>query len=202
VPAIAISAQGNIRAHFRYRGPAGDSSCQVSSFWQLDEKVFADGKCLTALTAASPLLEMAELIAMRFSRSIAYAIDTTLRIARQHSACPIPCKLLAKESGLPERFLLQVLRPLVRSGVLRSSRGTKGGYRLARQPNQISILQIVQSFDNPLQTRLPITHGVHFVERKLLLAALRSASDAAGDRLGRVTIADLMVEATTVDRQP
>jgi len=129
---------------------------------------------------------------MKCSRTIAYAIDAIVRIARQDAAHPIPCSHLAKQGQLPPRFLLQVLRSLVNSGVLRSIRGTDGGYLLARPPNQISILNVVQAFDNALDSSIPATSGVQFEARVKLLATLRQASAAASEQLHRLTIADIM----------
>jgi Rrf2 family protein len=129
---------------------------------------------------------------MKVSRTIAYAIDATVRIAREDAKHPIPCSHLARVGQLPERFLLQVLRCLVNNGVLRSSRGVDGGYALARRPEDITILQIVKAFDNPLESSIPPTNGVQYDARTKILAALRLASSAAAEQLQRLTIADLM----------
>jgi Rrf2 family protein len=136
---------------------------------------------------------------MKCSRTIAYAIDATVRLAREDARHPIPCSHLAREGQLPDRFLLQVLRSLVNSGVLRSARGVEGGYYLARPPNQISLLQIVNAFDNPMETSMPPMHGVQFDARSRILSTLRQASRAACDQLARLTIADLIDSAGAGD---
>jgi Rrf2 family protein len=51
---------------------------------------------------------------------------------------------------MPERFLLQILRNLVTHGVLRSTRGVKGGYTLLKVPEKISLLEIVEAVDGPV----------------------------------------------------
>jgi Rrf2 family protein len=48
---------------------------------------------------------------------------------------------------MPERFLLQILRSLVTSGILRSTRGVEGGYCLKRPPEQISLLEIIEAVE-------------------------------------------------------
>jgi Rrf2 family protein len=68
---------------------------------------------------------------------------------------PIPSHLVAQAQGIPERFLLKVLLPLVSAGVLRSLKGPNGGYQLARTPREISLLDIVEAIDGPI--RAPIT---------------------------------------------
>jgi Rrf2 family protein len=93
---------------------------------------------------------------------------------------------------MPERFLLQILRVLVNGGVLRSTRGAEGGYCLARPPNQISILQIVEAFDSPLEVSMPAIAGFPAGARNRVLATLRDASQAAREQLQKLTIADLL----------
>lgn len=61
---------------------------------------------------------------------------------------------------MPERFLLQVLRTLVNEGLLKSTRGVDGGYRLAKPASQISLLDIVEAVDGPIQPELPQIAGL------------------------------------------
>jgi Rrf2 family transcriptional regulator, cysteine metabolism repressor len=137
---------------------------------------------------------------MKLTRTIAYAIHATVLLARGERNVPIPCSQLAREGGLPERFLLQVLRNLVNRGVLHSTRGVDGGYYLARPPTHISILQIIEAFENPLDTSMPALAGMSSEGRALILAKLRHASDAARYELQKLTIADLISTANNYER--
>ena len=99
---------------------------------------------------------------------------------------------------MPGRFLLQVLRSLVTHGVLSSHRGIDGGYVLARPADQITLFDIVEVFDNSLDTHIP---GVEFLlpqVRAKILAALREASAAERDELRKLTIADLLLAAEEI----
>jgi Rrf2 family protein len=53
---------------------------------------------------------------------------------------------------MPERFLLQILRVLVTHGILKSTRGVEGGYSLSRSPEAISLLEVIEAIDGPLET--------------------------------------------------
>lgn len=53
---------------------------------------------------------------------------------------------------MPERFLLQILRNLVTHGILRSTRGVDGGYSLVRQPDDISLLEIIEAIEGPIDS--------------------------------------------------
>jgi Rrf2 family transcriptional regulator, cysteine metabolism repressor len=129
---------------------------------------------------------------MKVSRTIAYAIHATLQLAGGERDVPIPCSKLASEGQMPERFLLQILRSLVTHGLLRSTRGVDGGYCLARSPEQITLRDIVESFDNPLNPSVPMLEGLSAELRKRVLATLTSASSAAHQELGKLTMADLL----------
>jgi Rrf2 family protein len=92
---------------------------------------------------------------------------------------------------MPERFLLQILRSLVTHGLLRSTRGVEGGYCLARPPEQISLRDIVESFDHPLTPSVPQLGGVTPEVCKRLMTTLSHASSSALQELEKLTIADL-----------
>ena len=71
---------------------------------------------------------------MKYSMTIAYAIQATVLVADKRSETPVSCAQIAQEGQMPERFLLRVLRGLVSAGILRSTRGSDGGYSLTRPP--------------------------------------------------------------------
>jgi len=128
---------------------------------------------------------------MKLSRTIAYAIHATLQLAGEEPDVPIPCSQLAAEGRMPERFLLQILRSLVTRGLLRSTRGVDGGYCLARPADQISLRDIVETFDNPLNPAIPAMDALSPEVRKRILASLHGASAAAHNELAKLTMADL-----------
>jgi Rrf2 family protein len=88
---------------------------------------------------------------MKISRTVGYALQATLQLAQTRSPAPVPCSQLAAEGKMPERFLLQVLRSLVTHGILRSTRGVEGGYALQRSPEEISLLEVIEAIEGPLE---------------------------------------------------
>ena len=87
---------------------------------------------------------------MKLSRTVGYALRATLYLAAEEPNKPVPCSKIAKEREMPERFLLQILRNLVNQGVLRSTRGVDGGYTLAGPPSDVSLLDIIEAIEGPL----------------------------------------------------
>jgi Rrf2 family transcriptional regulator, cysteine metabolism repressor len=134
-------------------------------------------------------------LSMKLSRTIAYGIHATIQLARAADRAPIPSSQLAREGRLPERFLVQILRFLVTNGVLRSTCGVSGGYSLSRPPEEITLRDIVESLDNPLEVHLPeldrMPHGV----RCRVIDTLDDASAAARAKLEHLTLADLLPAA-------
>jgi Rrf2 family protein len=128
---------------------------------------------------------------MKLSRTIAYAVHATYHLARSKPGVPIPCSQLAREGRMPERFLLQVLRKLVKHGLLESTCGVAGGYFLSRTPRQISLQDIVDALDNPIDLRLPMLECMAPSMRTQLVQTLFAVSQAARAELHKVTIADL-----------
>ena len=92
---------------------------------------------------------------MRLTRASSYALHAVAYMAQQKSDRPVASHRIAHERGIPERFLLKVLKPLVSARVLTSIKGPNGGYRLARSPNDITLLEIVEAVDGPILGQAP-----------------------------------------------
>jgi Rrf2 family protein len=129
---------------------------------------------------------------MKLSRTVTYALQAALHLARATPGVPIPCSQLAREGRLPERFLLQILRCLVTHGILRSTRGVDGGYSLARSPEQMTVLDIVEAFDNPLDPGMPDLVGMSPGVRSSILRTLHDIAHASRVALQKLTVANLL----------
>src|SRR5262249_20636189 len=105
---------------------------------------------------------------------------------------PIPSHLVAKERGIPERFLLKVLKPLVSARVLMSVKGPNGGYRLARPASAVSLLEVIEAVDGPILGQSPLTDDQRnsALDRKLKNVCQQSA-DMMRRQLERVHLSDL-----------
>ena len=71
-----------------------------------------------------------------------------LSIAAQPKGEPVGAARLAAKLGIPQNYLSKTLHKLARAGVLESTRGKLGGFRLARPAGRIPLLDIVGLFDN------------------------------------------------------
>ena len=59
-------------------------------------------------------------------------------------------KSLSAATGVTLRFSLKILRKLVAEGIVRSYKGTQGGYELAKSPKEISLGQVIESVEGPI----------------------------------------------------
>ena len=75
-----------------------------------------------------------------------YAVVALAELARSGSD-PVPIGQVAQRRGIPVQFLEQLFSTLRRAGILTSHRGARGGYTLARPPDQINVLEVVQALD-------------------------------------------------------
>ena len=75
-----------------------------------------------------------------------YAVVAMAELARSGDR-PVPIAALAERRAMPVQFLEQLFSTLRRTGLLVSHRGVKGGYTLARPPEEITVLEVVQALD-------------------------------------------------------
>jgi Rrf2 family cysteine metabolism transcriptional repressor len=79
-----------------------------------------------------------------------YAVLALAELGRSAGAGPVPIGELARRRDVPVQFLEQLFATLRRAGIISSQRGVKGGYRFAREPSSVSVLEVVELLDGPL----------------------------------------------------
>lgn len=94
---------------------------------------------------------------MRISRSTGYALLAVGYIARHKEQGIILSQSISEEYNIPSEYLLKILQQLVRANVLRSKRGPRGGFTLAKPAKKITLLQIVEAVEGPMISHLNLT---------------------------------------------
>ncbi len=79
-----------------------------------------------------------------------YAVLALAELGRSAGSDPVPIGELARRRDVPVQFLEQLFAVLRRSGIISSQRGVKGGYRFARDPASVTVLEVVELLDGPL----------------------------------------------------
>ena len=88
---------------------------------------------------------------MQITRQAEYAVRTVYYLAQQDLSLSIPTARIAKEQDIPSPFLAKIVMQLSAVGILHTSRGARGGVRLAKPPSNITLLEIVEAVDGPIE---------------------------------------------------
>jgi Rrf2 family protein len=107
-----------------------------------------------------------------------YAVLALAELARGAPTEPVPIGELARRRDVPVQFLEQLFAVLRRAGIISSQRGVKGGYRFAREPASVTVLEIVELLDGPLGAG---SEGI-----------VEEAAAAARELLGKTTVGDIV----------
>jgi Rrf2 family protein len=104
---------------------------------------------------------------MIFSRSAEYAIRALVLLGSHPPQDPVMAKDLAAEGQIPPQFLAKILQDLARGGFLKSSKGPRGGFRLAFPATEICLMKIVEAVDGPGKYQRCIAGNTECHERVL-----------------------------------
>ncbi len=87
---------------------------------------------------------------LRISRKIDYAIRAMIHLASIPPGTVVPFREIGKQMEVPEDFLAKILKTLVDHGIVRSTRGPHGGYKLARPAETINVLEVIEAAEGPV----------------------------------------------------
>src|SRR5512144_947989 len=88
---------------------------------------------------------------MQITRQADYAVRAVLHLARMGNTERAATSTVAKEQNIPPSFLAKIISQLSIAGLLHTSRGARGGVTLARDPQEITLLEVVEAIDGPIQ---------------------------------------------------
>jgi len=137
---------------------------------------------------------------MRISEGVEWAAHCAVLLAVVPEDACLPAAQLAEYHGVPTPYLAKSLQALMRAGIVESSAGRHGGYRLARPLEEISMLDIVQAIEgaepafrcSEIRRRGPSAVGARSYSPTCGIAAAMWRAEAAWkDELARTSIADI-----------
>ena len=88
-----------------------------------------------------------------------YALRAVVYLARHLDDAPIPGRQIAADLNVPRKYLSSILGDLVRTGLLEASPGRTGGFRLARPPGSVRLLDVVAPFEQVKPSQRPCPFG-------------------------------------------
>lgn len=139
---------------------------------------------------------------MRLSARSEYGLLALVDLASAPAGAPVAARELAAGRGIPPAFLEQLLADLRRAGIIRSVRGARGGFTLARDASTVTALEVVEALEGPIA---PSVCTPDACGRESGCAAATVWSDVTGavrDALAGFTLARLAEEQSVLDRSP
>ena len=88
---------------------------------------------------------------MQLTRQADYAVRAVLHLAQIKNGDRAATSTVAKEQHIPPSFLAKIISQLSIAGLLHTSRGARGGVTLARDPKEITLLEVIEAIDGPIQ---------------------------------------------------
>jgi Rrf2 family protein len=87
---------------------------------------------------------------MQITRQADYAVRAVLYLARIEGNQRAATSQIAQEQHIPPSFLAKIISQLSIAGLLHTSRGARGGVTLAREPKDITLLEVIEAIDGPI----------------------------------------------------
>lgn len=130
---------------------------------------------------------------LELSSKCEYCLSALIELADLYSSGqPLQIRQIAKRQNIPERYLEQLLLILKRGGFVKSQRGMHGGYLLAREPQSISLLDIIHCIDGHERPRAADEGIEQTPECRTVHNVWGNACHAAEEILGNCTLKDLV----------
>ena len=133
---------------------------------------------------------------MRLNRAVEYGIEGLTVLARADRRRSTLLREVSRATSISESFLAKIFQKLVRSGLVRSRRGFRGGFFLARPASQITLREVIEALQGPISFPIPrtapATSQIPDADgRGLLQQALERAQAKVRAVLEETTVADL-----------
>lgn len=129
---------------------------------------------------------------MNLSAKTEYACIAMLELASHYeSREPVRVRSIADAHDIPSRFLVQILLQLKSAGLVASTRGAAGGYRLIKEPETVTLADVMCVFE-PSLTSKPTTSTTPSAEATVLTDVWSRAAQTHLESLQSVTYADLV----------
>ena len=145
---------------------------------------------------------------MKLSLRGEYAVRALLVLGLRYDEPLLRIQTISEQQNIPKRFLEQILNDLKSAGMVQSKRGVAGGYRLARQPEEISIAAVIRHIEGALAPVSCVSE--RFYEkcscpdesRCPIRSAMKEIRDAIVQIAERITIADLCERSRKLQQEP
>ena len=95
---------------------------------------------------------------MKLSSRSRYGFRALLELAIAHGSGPLQIRMIAEQQNISNKYLEQLIAMIKSAGLIKSVRGPKGGYLLARAPNEIKLSKVFTALEGPLVAEKCLEH--------------------------------------------
>ncbi len=131
---------------------------------------------------------------MQFTKAEEYGMLGVLYLSEKKLGSITPLSEIAEAKGIPEKFLAKIFQSLSRATIVRSHRGVRGGFSLAKDPKEISVKEVLESIHGPYHL-IKCTNNTEICD-KSNFCSLRELLSIAERKLVQIfedhTLADLV----------
>lgn len=138
---------------------------------------------------------------MKLSSKGEYGVLALIDIALHEQNRPLQLNQIAENQGIPKQYLDQLMLNLKKAGLVRSVRGPQGGYNLARPANTITLLDIVNILEGPVENVNFLDNGSSQL-RSLLKEIWDGLSEHTDSVLRNTTVLDICAKYQTTQAKP
>jgi Rrf2 family protein len=133
---------------------------------------------------------------MKLTSRSEYALLALVYLARHEADGYISVETVALAQNIPPKFLEQILLALKRAHFLRSTKGQRGGYHLAKPADQIALAEIIRLFDGALAPTESVSEYFYestpIEKEENLIKVFKDIRNYVSDKLEKTTIADVI----------
>jgi len=131
---------------------------------------------------------------MQLTKGVEYGIEGIVYLARRDRSQPLLIREISRATAIPETFLSKIFQRLASRGLIRSRRGFRGGFILARPARRITLREIVEAVQGPIEFHRCFNHlrerGRQ--HRCHLKRVFREAQKKVGIILEKTTLEDIL----------
>ncbi len=133
-----------------------------------------------------------------------YSVRAVIDLARHYGQGRRKAREIARVMDIPARYLPQLLAPLVHRGLLVATAGPDGGYALALDPASITVLEVIEAAEGPVESPRCVLRGgpCDWDETCPLHETWSRARDALAGELDRTTFAELATLDEAIENRP
>ncbi len=128
---------------------------------------------------------------MKLSTKGRYATRILLCISRLQGDQPVPKKRISEQEGISTDYIEQIIVPLKNAGLVNSVRGLRGGFRLAKDPAEITVYDILSASEGDINLVGCLAEGSSRSDTFVVQSIWQGASDQLREYFSKITLKKL-----------